>query len=327
MILKFLTRFSEMRRIYVGDNISPVCKVYYYVDWFLSYLIHGASISDYFAYGFYKLRYNGRKEYITYRRHYAIQKKCNNLLDTHLCRDKDRFNEYFKDFLGRTWIDVNDTNESCFVAFCSQNPVVFIKETNGYCGIGTRKIETGKLNLKGLYAELIADKVAHYIVEEPITQISDLMEFHPWSINTVRIVTVYDTANDEVHIMSATLRMGNKKNSLDNYHFDGISASINIETGIIVTMGYDAYNRAYVTHPLSGKQIVGFQMPNWKECKCFVIRAARKIPTVKYIGWDVVIQEGKCFSLIEGNDNAGHDIQQLHNCGLWKQYSSIIKNF
>lgn len=60
-----------------------------------------------------------------------------------------------------------------------------------------------------------------------------------------------------------------KKNSVDNFHFDGIGANINIETGIIDTIGYDVHNNVYLTHPITGKQIIGFQIPYWEECKFF----------------------------------------------------------
>ena len=96
---------------------------------------------------------------------------------------------------------------------------------------------------------------------------------------------------------------------------------------MIYTIGYDAHNTTDIVHPITGKQIIGAQIPYWEECKTFVERAARHIPSVRYIGWDIVIQSGGHFLLIEGNDNADHDFQQLHNCGLWKQYQSIIKRF
>ena len=324
---RFCTRFREMRTCYVGSKVSFLDKIFYAVDYVFAFIIHGASISDYFAYGFYKLRYKGRKEYITYRRYHVIQNKCNKVSDRCLCREKNKFNELFKEFLGRDWIDVNNVDEMLFISFCHKYPVIFIKEINGYRGIGTRKIETENLNAKDLYNELISDINSHYIAEEQITQISELANFHPWSINTIRIVTVYDTINDKVHIMNARLRMGNKKNNVDNFHFSGIGANINIETGIIDTIGYDAHNNTYIVHPITGKQIIGAQIPYWEECKTFVERAARHIPSVRYIGWDIVIQSGGHFLLIEGNDNADHDFQQLHNCGLWKQYQSIIKRF
>ena len=323
---KFCIRFREMRDTYVGTNVSFIKKLFYVMDYICAFIIHGASISDYFAYGFYKLRYNGRKEYITYRRHRIIQDKCNSLSDRKLCRDKNRFNELFKDSLGRAWIDLNNTSENEFISFCNQFSIIFIKEINGYRGIGTRKVETKKQNVSRIYKELISDKEAHYIAEEQINQIQDLAEFHPWSINTIRIVTVYDTKNNKIHIMNARLRIGNEKNNVDNFHFKGIGANINIKTGIIDSVGYDAYNKTYITHPLTEKKIIGFQIPYWDECKLFVMKTAKKIPTVRYIGWDIVIQEGGRFILIEGNDNADHDFQQLHNRGLWKQYKSIINN-
>ena len=152
-------------------------------------------------------------------------------------------------------------------------------------------------------------------MEEQISQIQDLAEFHPWSINTIRIVTLYDTVKDTVHIMSARLRIGNKKNSVDNFHFYGIGANINIETGLIDSVGYDAYNKTYLVHPITKKQIIGFQMPYWNECKDFAVNVAKRIPTVRYIGWDIVMQENGHFVLIEGNDNADHDFQQLHYSG------------
>ena len=116
---KISTRFREMRLIYVGTEISFVQKLFYMTDYVFAFIIHGASISDYFAYNFYKLRYNGRKEYITYRRYHVIQNKCNKVSDRCLCREKNKFNKLFKEFLGRDWIDINNVDETQFVSFLS----------------------------------------------------------------------------------------------------------------------------------------------------------------------------------------------------------------
>ena len=120
--------------------------------------------------------------------------------------------------------------------------------------------------------------------------------------------------------------MGNKKNSVDNFHFDGIGANVDIETGIINTIGYDTYNKTYILHPETKKQIIGFQIPNWNECILFIKKAAKRLPSVRYIGWDLVIKNDGSLCLIEANDNADHDFQQLHNKGLWREYKSILKN-
>ena len=327
-ITQFKKRFNEMMHTYIGDEISIYKKCFYLVDYVFSLIIDGASISDYFAYGFYKLRRNGRNEYITFKRYHQIQNICNPLkTDREICRNKIKFNTRFKTFLGRDWLDITNACFEDFYLFIKCHEIIFVKEVLGFRGIGTTKYETKNIeDIKALYDKLHNDKNAHYVAEEKITQINALSDFHPWSVNTIRIVTVYNNLKDEVHFMNARLRMGNKKNSVDNFHFDGIGANIDIKSGIIDSVGYDVHNQTYIFHPETGKQIIGFKIPYWEECKKFTEKAARNIPEVRYIGWDIVIKENGKFLLIEGNDNADHDFQQLYNRGLWKDYKMVIKN-
>ncbi len=326
-ITQFKKRFNEMMHTYIGDEISIYKKCFYLVDYVFSLIIDGASISDYFAYGFYKLRRNGRNEYITFRRYHKIQNKCNKKEDRIICRNKSIFNKHFSDFLGREWIDLKNADLKTFEYFLNTKPVVFIKEVNGYRGVGVSRLETNEVNIQDLYNDLTRDQSFHYIVEEEITQISSLKKFHPWSINTIRIVTLYDSVNDDVYVINARIRMGNHKNSVDNLHYGGIGANIDILTGIINTEGRDSKNNKYVYHPITGVQIVGFQIPFWNECIEYAKKVARHIPSVRYIGWDIVIKEDGSFILIEANDNADHDFQQLFCGGLWSKYKSIMKNF
>jgi len=319
-------RFRNMTQIYIGENVSLFMKSFYFFDWLIAFIIHGASISNYFLYGFYKKRYNEKKEYITYRRLLKIQDICNKIIeDRQLCRDKIKFNNHFNNYLGRKWIDFNQCTLEEFDHFVNSVNSFFVKDNNGSRGIGVSEYKTEETDIRQLYRRLTKDKDNHYILEEKIIQTSELSKFHPWSVNTIRIVSVYDDKNDILYIMNARLRMGNKKNHADNFHFDGIVANIDIETGVITSVGHDIYNNAYIYHPITGKQIVGFKIPYWTDCKKFVENVARDIPSVRYIGWDIVVQQDGCFLLIEGNDNADHDIQQLHNCGLWKQYKKIMK--
>ena len=82
--------------------------------------------------------------------------------------------------------------------------------------------------------DLVKQNDAHYILEEPLTEIESIQSFHPWSINTIRIVSLYDAKNEVVNFMNARIRIGNKKNNVDNFHYDGIGANIDINTGIIM---------------------------------------------------------------------------------------------
>lgn len=328
MNIKYLRdRFFNRMSLFVGERVTLVHKIYYLINYLWVYIIYGASINDYFAFRFYCLNSRGRKEYITYRKFFYIQRICNHKDSIEICRDKVKFNKYFNAFLGRDWLDITTATLSEFTSFMDKYDVVFIKEVNGCRGRGVRKIETDKIEYEQLFYELKNDTKARFILDEKIEQIQSLHEFHPWSINTLRIVTLYDTKNGVVHIMNARLRLGNNKNSVDNLHYGGIGANIDISTGVVNSMGCDSNNRMYVYHPLTKKQIIGFKIPYWKECLCYIDSVARLLPTVRYVGWDIVIKQDGSFLLIEANDNADYDFSQIFGGGLWKQYKSIIKNF
>ncbi len=327
MNIKYLyNRFYQMKEAYIGPtNPFRTCALWF--GWLANAVLYGASISDYFGYGFYKLKHIGKQEFITYRRFHKILKKANNQTDIDICRSKIHFNNYFADLLGREWIDTQNASLKDVQNFTKRHNYFFIKEILSFRGIGVRRIESKGLDVAAFLTECNVDPQAHYILEEPLHEIESIQEFHPWSINTIRIVTLFDTTTDTVHFMNARLRMGNKKNNVDNFHFEGIGANIDVESGIINGVGYDTHNQTYLIHPLTGKQIIGFQMPYWDKCKQFIEKAARRMPTVRYVGWDLVVKPDGAMCLIEANDNADHDFQQLHNKGLWQEYKAILKHF
>lgn len=321
-----ISRFNQMKHDYIGTT-SCFKTVILWVDYLCALLVHGASISDYFAYGFYKLRFNGRCEYITYRRYNKILRKCNDKNDIAICRDKLTFNSKFSDLLGREWLDVSIASFAEFDAFVQRHNTFFMKDVLGFRGVGITRHSMKDIDISALYSELKGHYNVHYVLEEEITEVDILKDFHPWSVNTIRVVTLYDDVEDKVYVMNAMFRMGNCQNNVDNFHYRGIGANVDLSTGIVASEGYDAKNNIYMKHPLTNKQIIGFQIPYWEECLDFVKKAARRIPTVRYVGWDVVIKPGGTFALIEANDNADHDIQQLHNKGLWKEYKAVVKKF
>ena len=56
-------RFNSEYNTYI-ERKSIVRKIFYFIDYVFAYLFYGASVNDYFAFGFYKLRPNGRNEWI-----------------------------------------------------------------------------------------------------------------------------------------------------------------------------------------------------------------------------------------------------------------------
>ena len=320
-----INRFKQMKHDYIGKT-SRWKTLWYGIDYLFSLLIYGASISDYFAYGFYKLRPSGRNEYITFRRYHQIMRRANKKEDIHICRNKIDFNNHFAFLLGRDWIDLRSAKQEEIKKFIDKNPIFFVKDILGFRGDSVKRIDSTQISITTFLENLQKQIDTHYILEAPLTEIASIQDFHPWSINTIRVVTLYDAQKDSVHFMNARIRIGNKKNNVDNFHYDGIGANIDIETGIITSLGYDTHNQTYIVHPITGKQILGFHIPKWNDCKQFIESACRLIPTIRYVGWDLVIQADGTLCLIEANDNADHDFQQLHNKGLWKEYKKLLND-
>jgi hypothetical protein len=63
------------------------------------------------------------------------------------------------------------------------------------------------------------------------------------------------------------------------------------------------------THPDSRLPISGLRIPEIDEIRRLAIQAARRLPEVQSIGWDIALGEnGPC--LIEGNDRWSHQLLQ-----------------
>lgn len=326
--IKYLfARYDEMYRTYFSDN-GLFKRVICFIDWVFSYVIFGSSISDYFTFGFYYKRISGRNKYITFRRHKKIQKIANDKRYIELCRNKLKFNDMFRDFLGRSSVDFDKLSKEAFSTWLTNvGSNIFVKDVYSYRGKGIYKVNQKETDMDMLFQKLKNDFNSHYIIEDEIEQNKLIAEFHPWSVNTIRIVTLYDTKNNVVHIMNARLRMGNNRRVVDNFHAGGIDGHIDIASGIICSKGFNMNNEVFVYHPISKKQIVGFKIPFWEECKEYIVKAAKTIPQVRYIGWDIVVLENARFAIIEANDNADHDTQQIHNSGgVWPTYKKILQN-
>lgn len=325
MLLKYIHKFNNLYKKHLGEKILLFYPLTV-LDYIFSFCIHGSSITDYFSYNFYKLNHKGRKDYITLRRHRYIQKKCNDKNKIKFCRDKVLFNQKFSNLLGRRWLNVDEASLEEFSRFVNEmNGEIFIKGKEGFCGNDVTFKKLDDKEIKPLFSELKSK--GNYIIEERIVQKGEINEFNNSSVNTIRMTTLYNPFTKEVKIMKANIRFGIKGSPIDNLHAGSVAAHIDIPTGIIFQPGFDKENNPYIYHPTSNRQIVGFQIPYWDECKNYIISAAMRIPEIGYIGWDIVSKGDGSFCLIEANDNGDHDIQQINYKGLWPLYKKTLKSF
>lgn len=317
------SRFNEMYNLFINKGLHLKCI--YFIDYCFSLVINGASIYDYFAYDFFHLRFNGRAKYITYRKFKKIQDRCNKWSDFNLLRDKSRFNEIFQDLLGRKSLNFEKATKQQFIDFCSSLQEIFIKESTSLQGKGINTYIVKNTDIPMLYEDLKKTGL-NYLIEEEIVQHHELAEFHPSSVNTLRVTSVFDNSSNKVTIATACFRMGDKYSQVDNFSSGGIIANIDVKTGIIRTVGFNEDNEEFMRHPISHKQIIGYQIPYWEECKNFVCEAAKRLPTVRYVGWDIVLLEGGKFLIIEGNNDADFTTEQAYGQALWPLYDTLTEN-
>jgi hypothetical protein len=129
-----------------------------------------------------------------------------------------------------------------------------------------------------------------YVVQELLRQHPLLTELNPHTTNTVRIVT-HLNHRGEVWTPFASLRIGRRGMVTDSWGQGGVAVGIDIRTGRL-TRGrlHPKHGGEQLgVHPDTGVPLEGRRLPWWNEALAVCRRAARVLPGVRSIGWDVVI--------------------------------------
>lgn len=162
----------------------------------------------------------------------------------------------------------------------------------------------------------IVNKLDKYIITEHVKQHEYSSKIYPHSVNTIRIVTMEDPYTQEIFIPIAVHRFGTRRsNNVDNWDKGGMSAQIDIETGILSkATSKPIENKVtwYTNHPDTGTKIEGTKVPYWDLIKEKVVLASERLPFLKYIGWDVLITKDGKISIIEANNCTSVSLLQVH---------------
>jgi hypothetical protein len=260
-------------------------------------LRYGAGYMDYLEFEFYLLNGEQRKTFLTRAKNNEIVRKYNNKEFNHLLNNKIEFNNMFKDYLERDFIDVSQCTKKEFKQFCKGKKYVIAKEVDNCGGVGVSKEFIQDTNR--LYEKLKKNK--QYLVEEVIVQNSKVSKLYPDAVNTLRLFTFLDD-NGEVQILNSIFKIGNK-GFVDNFASGGMYTFLD-DNGEVICPAIDKKDNRYSIHPETKEQIIGFKVPNYEKAIELVKEASKLIPEIRYIGWDVAITEkGAC--LVEGNEFPG----------------------
>lgn len=274
-----------------------------------------AAFYDYLEFEFYLLNKEQRKTYLTNGKNNEIIDLFNDKNYRHIFDNKDEFNDHFKKYLKRDFLKPNFTKEQLGRFLENKNKVV-VKPISGVGGEGIKIIDPTKENIFKNYRQCL--------LEEVIIQHKKLAQLYDKSVNSIRIFTFFD--GNKATIIQAVLKIGNK-GIVDNFSSGGMYAFLD-DKGVVITPAIDKDDNVYGIHPTSKKQILGFQVPMFDEAIKLALEAAKEIPQIQYVGWDITItKDGPC--IIEGNSYPGvFQIKPRFNkekTGILPKYEKIMK--
>lgn len=279
-------------------------------------------------------RFNERFDprYIPDNLHYTkIDPYFNDAITCKSIDDKNLYNLYFFDTIqprtilrkiNSTYLDseyrvlsYEQAVEKCIL----EKSVILKKATNSVGGkdILIWSIEEEINKLKS-YLNLDGD----YIVQEIVDQHSSVGDFHPYSLNTIRIITLFH--RNKVRVLSSILRMGANGNFVDNAHAGGIFCGINSE-GKLNNHGFNMKGDCFTKHP-TGVSFDNRLIHNFEHCLDLVTRIApRLVRFSRLTSWDLAIRKDGIPILIEANLAYGQiDFHQMTNGPLFGDLTKEI---
>lgn len=295
-------------------------SIFLYVDCIWSYLRYGC-VLNHFIYGqFYKRRAFERKKIFTFREWKRIITKANSRDSIHILKNKVDFNNFYKNFIGRDWLYSKNMVIEDLTSFLKKHEYAIIKPMAGLEGDGIRLMRFGAdVNITRVFEELRTDDV---LIEERIIQHPDMV-FGNRSVNTIRVYTIYNSETDKVILLKTVVRVGIGESIVDNSHSGGCAYEIDQIFGYVISPSYCANGLITYIHPGTDICMVGRKIPYWKEVLDICDKAARMLPTCRFIGWDVAITE-KGPLLIEGNHTP--DLDMIEFVGSYGYKYKIREN-
>lgn len=319
-----LSRFKATAKRISNKTGKPWVLVL--IDIFRCTSKYGSGHVDYEFFEMYNKNHEERNKILTVGRNNQIFKRFNDRGYIAYFEDKAIFNKKFDKFMKRDWTLVGEgkvygnienskltaddqvigIGKSEFAKFLENKEFIMVKPLDLSCGEGIEKIKVADYEVYELYDYLVKNNKP--LVEEVVIQDETMNQLSSYSVNTIRVITILK--DDKLSIVSGGIRMGKVGSVVDNFNSGGISTVYDFETGVILSDGFDKDRNKYETVPETGVKLKGFQIPKWDEVKAMLEDAARLVPQVGYVGWDVCISKDYGPLLIEGNSYPSQDLSQ-----------------
>ena len=288
---------------------SGKSKAATFLDMVYCALRYGAGYYDYLVFRFYDMTAAQRATFVTR----IISKKLNEFMNQeeyfHLFDNKDEFCTLFQDYIGRGVLIMADSTKEQVQAFVSTRQVLFCKMQSLSCGHGCERLNVSDFESFDALYDYLVEK-GFCTIEDNIVQHPALQKLYPNAVNSMRIITVLD-AQGESHCLYVVQKMGLNVSIIDN---NCLFTPVDWED--TETLKYPAHagdtplGIVYTEHPNTHVHLQGYKIPYAREAVEMCLKAAKVVPQVRYVGWDVAVTPTGPV-IIEGNTYNAHDFWQL----------------
>jgi hypothetical protein len=158
-----------------------------------------------------------------------------------------------------------------------------------------------------------------YHVISYVEQADYASRINPLTCNTIRLITLWDYTRGQPTpvAVNAAQRIGTRRSfPVDNWRAGtgGVSAEVDLRTGALgPAVGLsDAWDLVrWERHPETDSPIRGVRVPHWEDSLNAILEAARCIPFIPFIAWDIVLTD-ESFSVLEFTGSPGLYVNQVH---------------
>jgi hypothetical protein len=168
-----------------------------------------------------------------------------------------------------------------------------------------------KPSVDAFAAEVFDSYGEGFLFQDRIQQHPDLVKICGEAVGTVRLVTIREGV--EMRPFYALWKIPSTTAVADNFWRKGnMVALLDVDTGEIVRVreGTGASAEDVTTHGETGVPLLGLKLPFWDEVRAIAVLAAKIVPTMRILGWDIAISPTGPI-IVEGNTNPSHPMYQV----------------
>lgn len=204
------------------------------------------------------------------------------------------------------------------------------KDLGGHGIMFFERNDGGFFNTKGqlLTIELLEQTYkTEFLIQECFVQSDYIAQFNPTSVNTIRVNTYRDVKTGEIHILGAALRIGAKGSKVDNATSGGVIIGID-DNGTLKKCVYDKYGRKYTYYNDIDFSKQEFTIPHFNEVKAFARKITTRLPHMRLLALDIVLDSSNIPKLIEVNcNNFSEKFLQLTKQPVFGEHTNDIIDY